>query len=184
MLAMRSEHNQRYLREKQELLMKLEHLGKLCTSKDVQLNDLLEQIEREKHVISTMEARCASTQQVVESRKVAAQHKLVKHSSVVHKHEDTGLESLVKALQEEAVEIRAELADRKRSAEKIASIKEDLETTCRKLKAEVEGWKDRSAMAAGQRIVARRQLDEFSKQVFLAYPSKIYQICWYVYFTS
>lgn len=58
-----ADHSQRYQREKQELLTKLEHLGKQCTFKDVKLNDLLDQIEREKHVISTLEARCASTQQ-------------------------------------------------------------------------------------------------------------------------
>ena len=46
-----------------------------------------------------------------------------------------------------------------------ATGKEELEKTVTKLTAELEGWKDRFAMSAGQRIVARRQLEEFGKQV-------------------
>lgn len=103
----------------------------------------------------------------LESRKQAP--KMTRSESFDLSHDDTGLESLVKALQEEAVEIKAELEDWKNkatsAARETASLKEDLEGTISKLKAEVEGWKDRSAMAAGQRIVARRQLEDFSNQV-------------------
>lgn len=104
----------------------------------------------------------------LESRKRAPKT-VSKHGSFVHRHNDNGLEDLVKALQEEAVEIKAELVDWKSkaasAAEETATLKEDLERTITKLKEEVEGWKDRSAMSAGQRIVARRQLDDFAKQV-------------------
>ncbi|KAG0590862.1 hypothetical protein KC19_1G131900 [Ceratodon purpureus] len=103
----------------------------------------------------------------LESRKQAP--KMSKHESFVHRHEDTGLEDLVRALQEEAVEVKADLAEWKSkaasAAQETATLKEDLEKTISKLKAEVEGWKDRSAMSAGQRIVARRQLDDYAKQV-------------------
>lgn len=101
---------------------------------------------------------------------------MVKHSSFVHRPDDTGLESLVKALQEEAFEIKAELADWKNKATETGTLKEDLERTISKLEAEVEGWKDRFAMAAGQRIVARRQLDDFAKQVLLHDPLDSFQI--------
>jgi chromosome segregation ATPase len=99
----------------------------------------------------------------LESRKQAP--RLAKHESFVHRRDDTGLEDLVKALQEEAVEVKAELANWKHKATSAAQETADLERTISKLKAEVEGWKDRSAMSAGQRIVARRQLDDYAKQV-------------------
>ena len=87
------------------------------------------------------------------------------------KHDNPGLEGLVQALQEEAVDIKEELAMWKGKAtsaiEETRSVKEELERTIAKFKAEVEGWKDRSAMSAGQRIVARRQLEDFAKQVKL-----------------
>jgi len=58
-----AEQKELYQREKQELRMKLEQLGEQCTLKDTRLNDLLDQIQREKHVISTLEARCSSSEQ-------------------------------------------------------------------------------------------------------------------------
>ena len=104
----------------------------------------------------------------LESRKQAPP-KMSRHESFVHRHNDIGLEDLVRALQEEAVEIKSELADWRNkatcAAQETVTVKEDLERAIGKLKVEVEGWKDRSAMSAGQRIVARRQLDDFAKQV-------------------
>lgn len=54
---------QMYQREQQELLTRLDHLGKQCIVKDTQLTDLLDQIEREKQVITTLEARCSASEQ-------------------------------------------------------------------------------------------------------------------------
>ncbi|XP_024399095.1 uncharacterized protein [Physcomitrium patens] len=95
--------------------------------------------------------------------------KTLRQESFVVKPDDTGLENLVKALQEEAVVIKNELVEWKSkanaAAQEAASSKEDSEKRITLLKAEVEGWRDRAAMSAGKGIVARRQLEDFAKQV-------------------
>ena len=76
----------------------------------------------------------------------------------LYQHVDPGLEGLVQALQEVVAEIKEKLTMWKGKAtsaiKETWSVKE--ERIIAKFPAEVEGWKDRSTMSAGQRIVARR----------------------------
>ena len=94
---------QLYGREKQELVAKLEHLGKQCAVKDTQLNDLLDQIERERQIINTLEARCSASEQ-----ELSKQLSLVDHARE---------EVIVWKLNAQAYKERAQVSDASLSAE-------------------------------------------------------------------
>lgn len=134
----------------------------------LEMNSLLNDVREEFLVLKTELVAHRERGSQVAFQECKSDEKVVPN---LGKHDNPGLEVLVQALQEEAVEIKEELAMWKGKAasaiEETGSVKEELERTIAKFKAEVEGWKDRSAMSAGQRIVARRQLEDFAKQVKL-----------------
>jgi chromosome segregation ATPase len=113
LLAESRERKQLYQREKEELLTKLERLGKQFAVKNTQLNDLLDQIEREKQVISTLEARCSASEQ-----ELSQQLSLVDHARE---------EVIVWKLNAQAYKERAQVLDASLSADtsaKDASLQE------------------------------------------------------------
>lgn len=134
----------------------------------LEMNSLLNDVREEFLVLKTELVAHRGRESQVVFQECKCDEKIVPNPG---KHVDLGLEGLVQALQGEAVEVKEELEMWKEKAasaiEETRSVKEELERTIAKFKAEVEGWKDRSAMSAGQRIVARRQLEDFAKQVKL-----------------